>query len=85
MNSPNLTTVPLPSRQGEKHRQDYASTKLSGHEPPEAGHRAKTGENSRPINGEEFTARLEGASRRKRHRVMPRLWPVPASTRRAEL
>jgi hypothetical protein len=54
MNSPNLITVPLPPAKGRsigRIRADQARGDVS----PEAGRRVKTGENSRPINGQDST------------------------------
>jgi hypothetical protein len=54
MNSPNLITVPLPPAKGRSIGRIRADQAL-GDVPPEAGHRVKTGENSRPINGQDST------------------------------
>src|SRR4029079_12780219 len=54
MNSPNLTTVPLPPTNGRSIGDDSRRPASRGmlREP---GHRIKTGENSRPTNGEYST------------------------------
>ena len=43
-----------PSRQGEKHRRQFAPPGLPGHAPG-GSHHVKTGENSRPTIGENST------------------------------
>src|SRR5262245_17342445 len=62
MNSPNLTTVPLPPANGRSIGDDSRRPASRGmlREP---GHRIKTGENSRPTNGEYSTpAHIPGKS-----------------------
>ena len=59
MNSPNLTTVPLPPTNGRSIGDDSRRPASRGmlREP---GHRIKTGENSRPTNGEYSTPAHNG-------------------------
>ena len=63
MNSPNLTTVPLPPANGRSIGEIRAAQPL-GACPGRPGHRVKTGENSRPTNGEDspaaHTSQLQG-------------------------
>ena len=55
MNSPKLTTVPLPPANGRSIGGDSRRPTSQGM-PREAGRSVKTGENSRPTNGEDSTA-----------------------------
>src|SRR6185369_4002615 len=63
MNSPNLTTVPLPPTNGRSIGDDSRRPASRGmlREP---GHRIKTGENSRPTNGEYSTPAHSSRERR---------------------